>query len=200
MPQITVKDNIKEFTKQLDDFQKRQIPFATSKALNDTAVKAQESLIKGIMIRFNSKKKWWIKGSRRTGIRVEFSNKHRLHKGASVYTNAYFAELQEDGGIKAPVSGRALAVPTSRVPKSIRRSDGIKRATAQKNVFVDKRGVFKRMAKGKLKPLFTWARVAQISPRFKFDTTATVATKRWFPIYFKKRLDQAIRTARIEKL
>ena len=34
--QIKIKDNIKEFSKKLDSFQKKQIPFATMKAINNT--------------------------------------------------------------------------------------------------------------------------------------------------------------------
>lgn len=189
---IQVTDNIKEFTAKLDFFQRTQIPFASSRAINDTAVKAQEALVKGIIIRFNNKKKWWIKGNRRTGIRVKFSNKNNKPIMASVYTDAYFAEIQEDGGVKAPVSGKVLAVPTDRAPKTLRRSDGVARAKQKSTVFVSKKGVFQRMSKRKLKPLFTWARVANIKPRFKFDLTVRTAVNRWFPIMFKKRMEQAI--------
>lgn len=197
MVDISVRDNVKEFTRNLNYFEKTQVPFALSRALNDTAVQAQKDLVKGIQIRFNSRKKWWIKGSRRTGIRVDFSNKNRKPIMASVYTNAYFAELQEKGGTKRPVNGSVLAVPTDRAPKSLRRSDGIARAKQKSTVFVSKKGVFQRMSKNKLKPLFTWARVANVTPRFKFNITVTTSVKRWFPIYFRKRLDQAIATAKV---
>lgn len=197
MVDITVHDNVREFTRNLNLFQRQQVPFATSRALNDTAVKAQDMLVKGVQIRFNNRKRWWIKGNRRTGIRVDFSSKKRLPIVASVYTNAYFAELQEDGGTKAPVNGKVLAIPTTKAPKALRRSDGVRRAKMKSNVFVSKKGVFQRMAKKKLKPLFTWARVANVKPRFKFDVTVRAAVNRWFPIYFKKRIQEAISTAKI---
>lgn len=197
MVDITVHDNVREFTKNLNIFQRQQIPFATSRALNDTAVKAQDLLVKGVQIRFNNRKRWWIKGNRRTGIRVDFSSKKRLPMVASVYTNAYFAELQEEGGTKAPVSGKVLAIPTAKAPKSLRRSDGVRRAKQKSNVFVSKKGVFQRMAKKKLKPLFTWARVATVRPRFKFDITVRTAVNRWFPVFFRKRIQEAIASAKI---
>lgn len=197
MIDISVKDNVREFTRKLNHVEKQQVPFATSRALNDTAVKAQESLVKGILVRFNNRKKWWIKGNRRTGVRVDFSSKRKVPMMSSVYTNAYFAELQEKGGTKTPVSGSVLAVPTDRAPKSLHRSDGVRKAKANNAVFVDKRGVFRRMARGKLKTLFTWVRVATVRPRFKFDVTVRTAVKRWFPIYFKKRLAEALRTAKL---
>lgn len=197
MPSITVKDNIEEFTRNLDKFQKRQIPFATSKAMNDTAIKVQEAEVKRVQISFNNKKKWWAKGNRRTGIRVDFSNKKNMPLKASVYTNAYFAKLQEDGGTKRPISGSSLAIPTAKAPKSIRRSDGLNKVKGRSNVFISKRGVFQRMRKGKVKTLFTWSKTANISPSFKWELTANVATKRWMPIHFKKRLKQAINSAKL---
>ncbi|MEM7617161.1 MAG: hypothetical protein AAF195_02130 [Pseudomonadota bacterium] len=197
MIDIVVKDNIKEFTKKLDFIQKRQIPFATSRALNDTAITVQNAIVNKVIVTFNNRKKWWVKGNRRTGIRVDFSNKKRMPLKSSVYTKAYFAELQEKGGTKSPVNGSKLAVPTNKAPKSLRRSDGVKRALQQKAVFVDKRGVMRRMAKGKLKPLFTFTNIAQVKPRFGFTKSAINTTNRWFPRYFNKRLKQAIASAKI---
>lgn len=195
--QFVVKDNVKQFSRKLDLVQKRQVPFATSRALNDTAVKCQENIVINIQHRFNNRMRWYVKGSRRTGIRVEFSSKKRLPMKAEVYTNAYFAELQEQGGVKAPVSGKALALPTTNTPRKLHKSHGVRLAKADSAVFVDKRGVFKRMRKGKLKLLFTWARSAQIRPRFRFEQTAATTAKRWFPRYFEKRLQQALSTMKL---
>ena len=195
--EISVKDNVNEFIKRLDSVQRRQIPFATSQAINDTAVKGQEAVVKGIKIRFNSRKKWWVKGNRKTGIRVNFSSKKKIPMVASVYTNAYFAKIQEEGGIKKATSGTSLAIPTTKAPKSLKRSDGVKRALSKSNVYVSQKGVFRRMAKGKVKPLFTWAKVANIKPAFKFEITMRTAVNRWMPINFRKRLKKALATAKL---
>lgn len=195
--QISVKSNIKEFTKNLNLFQKSQIPFATSRALNDTAIKGQESTVKKVQITFNNRKKWYNKSNRKTGIRVNFSNKNKLPITASIYTNAYFLGLHEKGGIKRPVSGSSIAVPTNKAPNTLRRSDGVSRAKTRKNVFVSSKGVFQRMARRKIKPLFTWARIANIRPQLGFERTNQVSVKRWFPIFFRKRIEQAIKTAKL---
>ena len=147
--------------------------------------------------RYTNRKKWYIKGNRRTGVRVKFSSKNRLPIKATVYTNAYFAKLQEDGGIKAPKAGKVLAVPTDRAPKRIWRSDGIHIAKQNAKVFVSRRGVFQRMSKNKVKTLFTWARNAKVNPALRFELTARVTAKRWFNIYFKRRIDAALKTAKL---
>ena len=130
--QITITSNIKKIATQLDYMQRKQLPFATSRALNKVAVAAQESIVRSIPHIFNNRKKWWGK-NKPTGIKVKFSNKYELV--AAVYTKAYFANLQEDGGIKRPSSGGKLAVPASGIPRKFYRSDALRKEQGNSRIF-----------------------------------------------------------------
>ena len=192
--EIIVKDNIKEFTRWLDEIHKKQIPFATSRALNDTAVDVQEAEVSVVKRVFRSLKTWWLK-QQPTGIKVKFSNKQNLH--ARVFTDAYFAEIQEKGGTKKPRRARNLAIPTEKVPKKYRTSHGAKEMIEQRNkVFATPKGVFRRTGKRTIQLLWSLSPVAIIKPRFPFHETAEQIALRRFNVHFPERLKQAIATAK----
>tara|TARA_B100001179_G_scaffold225397_1_gene205232 strand:+ start:129 stop:731 length:603 start_codon:yes stop_codon:yes gene_type:complete len=194
MVDFIVKDNIKEMTRWLNSVQRKQIPFATSRALNDTAIDGQKSIIAAIPRIFKSRKKWWLK-QQPTGIKVKFSNKRDLT--ATVHTSAYFAEIQEKGGIKTPKRGRNLAIPTNDVPKKYRTSHGAKDMMREKNnVFSTPKGVFKRTGKKKLTLLWSLAPTAKIKARFGFVKILEKVVKRRFKKHFETRLRQAMATAK----
>ena len=198
--ELVVKDNIDEVIKDLKRLEKKQVPFATSRALNDTAINAQEAIIKYIQLKFDNKKKWYVKGSRRTGVRVKFSKKTNLT--ARVYTDEYFAELQEDGGIKSPRTAQALAVPAKNIPKTYKKSGGAVKAMNLKGAYTKKmksgnEGIFRKASKkAKAKLMFTLTRTAMVLPRLKFVHTGTVAAKRKFKRNFERRLKEAIASSK----
>lgn len=113
--EIILKSNIKEFVKYLDDVEKKHVPFATSLALNATAVEAQKAVVDAIPHIFNNRKKWWLK-QQPTGVKVQFTTKGSKSKGIAsnmksrVYTDAKFAPRQEKGEIKK-ARGKNLAIP-----------------------------------------------------------------------------------------
>jgi hypothetical protein len=188
--------NIKEFTRELNAIQRQQIPFATSRAINDVAVMAQDQVISGIPRVFNNIKKWWLK-QQPTGIKVQFSNKSNLH--AAVHTSAYFAKMQEEGGTKQPRTAKNLAVPTARVAKKYRTSHGARELMdANKNVFRTSKGVFRRTGKKRypIQLLWSFTPTAKIKPRFRFYDTCKAAVQRNFEVQFKMRLAQALATAK----
>lgn len=192
--EITVQDNIKEFTRKLTEFQRKQIPYATSRALNDIAVAAQEQIQEEIPTKFNVRKKWWLK-QQPTGIKVKFSRKDDLH--SAVYTNAHFAQLQEEGGTKTPHRSHHLAIPTGSVPKKYFTSKGAREmVSANSRVFLTKKGIFRRKGKKNVELLWSFATSARVTPRFGFAATATKVVKSKFGQFFAKRLQQSLRTAR----
>lgn len=196
MVEISVKDNIKEFTRHLGHIQKKQIPFATSRAMKDTAVDAQDAVVIQVQQVFDNKKKWWTKGNRRTGIRVDFSKKNDLH--ASVYTNAAFASLQEEGGTKTPHRGRVLAIPTDNTPKRFAKAGGARALLQSSNkVFSSSKGIYRRQGKKGIPQLmFSYVRSATIRAVFGFADTCMKTVKARFKVNFEKRLEQALRTAK----
>jgi hypothetical protein len=193
--EINISSNVKEFTRYLDHIQKQQVPYATSRAMNDAAVDAQNAIVERIQTAFRSIKKWWLK-QQPTGVKVKFSKKQDLH--ARVYTNAYFAEIQEKGGTKTPKSSSNLAVPTAEVPRKYRNSRGAHDMINERNnVFRTQKGVFKRTGKkGKITVLWTFTRSARIKPAFGFMTTAESTFKKRFPVHFEQRIKQALASAK----
>lgn len=192
--EIRLDSNIREFTKWLTEVQKEQVPYATSRALNDVAVDAQSSVVKSITGIFQNRKKWWLK-QQPTGIKVKFSNKRDLV--SRVHTSAYFAQIQQDGGTKKPKSAKNLAIPTAAVPKKYRTSHGAREMMAdKKNVFSTPKGVFRRTGKKKLTLLWSLAPAAKIIGVFKFADIITKVVNRRFEQHFRKRLEQALNTAK----
>lgn len=194
--EIRLQSNIKEFTRELTAIQKQQVPYATSRAINDTAVNAQDDVIAAIPRVFNNLKKWWLK-QQPTGIKVKFSNKANLH--AQVHTSAYFAKIQEEGGVKQPRTAKNLAVPTAKVAKKYRTSHGAREMMdAQKNVFRTPKGVFRRTGKKRypIQLLWSFTPTAKVKPRFRFYDTCKRAVMRRFETNFKMRLSQALATAK----
>jgi hypothetical protein len=192
---MMIRSNIRQFIKALDVVQRKQVPFALSQALNDTAFDVRSAEVDQAQRVFNNRKNWW--SNRRTGFQVETASKKQgIGMKATIRANAYFAELQEHGGIKTP-RGRRLAIPTEQAPKSLRRSDGVRRAKENAKVFVNSSGVYQRTSKRKIKRLFSFAAQATVTPRFGFEKTAKLRTQARIGHHFNRRLEAALRTARL---
>jgi hypothetical protein len=196
MPEIVVKSNVKRFTRKLDNIQRKQVPFATSLAINEIAKKAQSLIVARIKKVFNNRKKWW--GHRQpTGIKIKFSKKRDLH--AMIYCKANFAELQEEGGTKTPKKSKNLAVPiVGRSPKKFQKAGGGREyLKSRKRSFVIKdKGIFRRKSKKKIEMVFAFIKSALVEPRFGFKRSVETVVKYRFDRAFKKALRRAMRTAR----
>lgn len=196
MISINVKSNVKQFTKGLKRIEKKQIPFATARALTWTAQDAQKRLIKKIPSIFNVTKKWWLK-QQPTGIKIKPAKKN--HLVSSVYTNAYFAERQEEGGTRRPTKSKNLVIPTKKVPKSRRKAGGATVMLKGKKVFSTARGIYRRKGGKKSKSLellYHKEKSANIKPRFNFKQTVRTIATRTFKRNFLKSLANALKTAR----
>lgn len=194
MVELSIKDNIKEVTRYLKDVQRRQVPFATSRAMNDAAIEAQKAQQAAIPTLFNNRKKWWLK-QQPTGIKVKFSNKADLH--AAVYSDAYFAEIQEEGGVKVPRSNRVFAIPADSTPKKYRRSGGAREYKQEKpRSFSLDSGIFIRRSKKRIELVFTYAKQAVVHKRFGFVNRAKTVVTGGFAKHFETRMAQALATAR----
>lgn len=107
--QISIKADIDRLTRNLNDVQRRQIPFATSRALNDVVKTiAMKSLRQKAQEVFEGGATSFTK----TGFRYEKSNKQNLM--AKVFIDgarADFLRFQIAGGTRFP-KNRALMIPT----------------------------------------------------------------------------------------
>lgn len=195
---INVRSNINDVMRGMRKH-KRQVPFAASQAINDTTKEARASVIKDVQAKQKGGKKWWF--NRQTGILRKFAKKTSLW--GAVYTKMYWADLQHRGGTKTPHRGKHIAVPTSKVAKSNRKSGGVKKVLAQKSTYATKTGVYRSKGRKGAKyseKLFTFTKKAHI-PKAKgvlrdFLVVAEKVTRRRFAKHFRKRIERAIKTAR----
>lgn len=107
MIEINVKHNLKEVERQLSRVQRKQIPFATSMALNNTAFQARKALMAQAPVKLDRPTKYTV-----NAFRVEKASKRKLV--ASVYvddTRAHYLKYQIHGGTRVG-RGMGTGVPT----------------------------------------------------------------------------------------
>jgi hypothetical protein len=191
---IEVQDNLVDFERKLTMLEKKDLPYATAVALTRTVQDAQGSIIQAIPHIFRTTKKWWNK-NQPTGVKIRGANFKAAKLTASVFTSAYFAALQEAGGIKTPHRGKLLAVPTPAVPKSRRKSGGARKTLSLKNAFATPWGIYTKKG-GKKNPKlvkqFAWATHAVIPGRFGFRTMAAKVARRRFRQHLDRELAKAV--------
>lgn len=199
--ELSVTSNVKQLKRKFSRLQHDQVPFATAVALTKTAQAAQKKIQEEIPNRFRVTKKWWLK-QQPTGVKIEPATKKRLW--ARVFTKAYFADLQEEGGTKKPTRGSRLAVPTERVrAKKNRKSGGVREVIDRPKTFfgktkTGKTALYRRRTKNShpVELLYVFSPTARIQKRFRFKETAAAVAKRQFNRIFIQQMIRAIRTAR----
>jgi len=200
--QLKVKNNIKKIRKQIDALHDRQLPFVTALALTRTAQAAQKKVQDDIPKHFKVTKKWWLK-QQPTGIRIISAKKKDLT--AWVYTDAYFAPLQEYGGQKTPHKGRALLIPSKNSPKYSRRSGGSAKVFKNKKTIFHNGSPFVETARGvkvlqrvgkrryPLKVIYNVKRAAEVKPEFDFRETVKAQALASFEQEFWKAAARALK-------
>ena len=195
---IDISSNIKEFTNGLNELYKNQIPYATSRTINDIVDKGRNEVQRQIPNIFDNKKIWWK--NKETGILRNKSNKYLL-KG-EIYTGAknYFAFLQEQGGIKKSVKNKYLTIPfKSNVPRSRQKSGSARKYLNQKNVFIANNIILQKKYKKQAVPLFRLSKKAVIKPRFRFFEICNGVLNSNLEKTFYKYFEIAIKTTKNTK-
>ncbi len=122
---INVKNNIKEFTKGLNSFQKKQVPFVAARTLTDTAFKVRENAIsKSFPQAF--KNSTVASRMAKGRLRVMKAQKRDYNMGmlsAKVLDKSsnpleYLLKHQR-GGMKQAKSGNYIAVPSVKIKKKL---------------------------------------------------------------------------------
>lgn len=206
MIDFDVRSNVKEFTRQLNRWEKREVPWATTVSLTRTAQACQEYLQKDVSRTFRVTKKWWLK-QQPTGIKVRPATK--AQQESAVFSGAYFAELQETGGIKVPMAHKGILTPNESTPKYGRKAGGSRRLMATKRILrkggrssgspimtmpSGKRGVFRREGKGRLpiQKLYSYTPLAAVPRRWGFRDKAQRVAFASFGEIFARELDKAL--------
>lgn len=200
---ISFDHNIRAFERSLSDLARRQLPFATALALNDTAAEVREAWQVQMKRRLDRPTPFTLRG-----VFMRRASKRRLTATVGVKdVQAGYLKYQVRGGTRLPV-GRAIPVPVGQrrnkygnMPKG-----ALKRVIAKPDVFVGKvgavPGVWKRPRRTKAKKIKSPTLLVAFEPRVTYqprldlERAAKGRARAAFPRHFSKRLKQAIATAR----
>lgn len=182
---------------ELDDRQRRQIPFALSQAINDTVVEGRDESQKGMRRDLDRPTPWTQKG-----VLFKRSSKRNLQGAIYIAPNRWeYLQYQIEGGARRPAK-RFIAIGLgkrnkygnipgmrTKVAKLLAKPDHFQ---AEINGTV---GVWRRMKRG-LRLVVAFRRRAQYSPKWQFFRRAEKHIEARFPIFFRRRLAKALETSR----
>jgi hypothetical protein len=200
---ITVKvDGINQAISMLSDLGRSQLPFATAKALTQLANESRAEIVKDLPSNFTLRNQWWRPGSQ-FGMNVKTAKKTDWPRPvAEVYTRAHWMIIQETGGVKRPVSGSNLAIPTRNVRRNKRdiitaanRPSGSAMAKAFKKT-IGGDSYLVKPSKKSLLSMYLIKPSANVRKKFGFEITVReIVARRWSTV-FSNAVADAIRTAR----
>lgn len=195
--QISIQSDLKRFEKDLTDIEKKQIPFATSLALNNTAIEAQKEAQRQMGRRLDRPTPFT-----KRGVNVKRSSKYKLQ--ASIFIQDIQAEYLKyaiEGGTRRP-KGKAIPIPQGirlnqfgNMPRN-----KIKQLLARDDVFVinndDSAGIYQRMRNGTFKLLASFHSEAKYKARYPFEDIVRKEVGKRFRAFMKQSLDKALATAK----
>lgn len=201
--QINMKSNISAVTKAMDAFGKNQIPYATSRALNDTAFAVRNQIVeKTYPQSFTVRNKRFAS----TMFRVGKSTRRKLVATVFDRLGRDYMVDQAKGGIKKP-RGNSIAIPTRNVKRLA--SGKVSKAKQPRNLLNGKAYKTKlkngqeviaqetgRGATKKQKVLYILEQTASIPKRFSFYEDGQRIAQRDFNKNFANWFREAKRTAK----
>ena len=219
MIDIEVSSNAADVSSWLRDLFADQIPFATAKAVNSTALSFQANQRERVSDRFTVRRPWVLQGVKIN--RGDFATKRKPEAIVRIDSSRDFLVKFEEGDPKRPRSGTRLAIPDEarrtkagvvsrtqrpraqrfrvhgRGPRAIvfrgdRRMFMIHRPGGRGDIFqrVGRRG------RSHPRHLFTFAPSAQVDAVLGFEGTARRTVKEDFEAAFSRAFDAAVRSAR----
>ena len=115
MLSLNVGSNINQVAGWLTNVQRKQLPFATAGALTDTAFDVRKHVVEKTFPRdFDLKNKRFAGAT----LRVEKANKRKLRAAVYDRLGREYLETQARGGIKRPIDGRNIAIPTQHIKRT----------------------------------------------------------------------------------
>ena len=203
MLNLNVGSNINQVSGWLTNVQRKQLPFATAGALTDTAFDVRKHVVEKTFPRdFDLRNKRFAGAA----LRVDKANKRKLRAAVYDPLGREYLETHARGGIKKPIDGRNIAIPTQHIKRTASgKLSAAKRPRAvlgKPNTFIGwtSRGV-QILQKGRcksasIKTFYQLVPMARIPKRLRFyEDAAKVVQRRMVP-NFKKSFERAVRTAR----
>lgn len=200
----------------LSDVAEEQIPYATSRALNDTALGGQEDQRQGMRARFRIKRPDFLDRS----VKIpRFTTKRDPELKISLIIDPNpnnrgpLWDKFEPGGTKTPTHGQSIAVPMAITrggivpdgmrPKQLNLHASGRRVIGDQRTFLleynGRRGIFQRTGpkQGGVRLLYWLTPSVPIPPSLEFNKTLTPDILReLFAINFEARFAEAMRTAK----
>lgn len=204
---FSISLNGAQLTAALSDIEQRQLPFAVSNAINDTALDFQEAERRHFADVFTIRRQDFIF---KQGVKMlEFSTKSTLRATIGTDPKADFLAKFETGGEKTPIGGHSLAVPvdirqdvTEVIPTSDRPRQLLSNPSS--NVFIveigDERsglppGIYRRVDK-RVELLYALTPKAEIEAVLEYGEIAEHTVAENFPEHFQVEFARAMATAR----
>lgn len=198
---INIKADTKAINKSLTSLQKKQIPFATSKAINKTAFQTRRQLQKDMDTTFRKGATAFTK----RGVLVKKS--HKTNLVGNVYIDkeqSKYIEKQVFGGIRSesyaipiPFRDRVKLSKQGNLTKS--KFKGLVNNKNNKILEINNvKGLYeiKKNTKPKLLVALNRRSVSYSNPKFKFFALGKRSVNKFFIKNYKKELGEAIRNAK----
>lgn len=218
---ITISSNTKLFGKKLSNLERKQMPFATSVAINRTADKAAKAAMILAKQTFDKPKPFVLNGiygrQGKFKFKGQLSSKRRLFaviapgstrslsfgKAGRRVNQVLLKEAR--GGVLRP-SGRMHPVPTQHMRRS--RYGGLTRNAvdnllAKPNVVQlgprdgMKPGIYQRDRTGRLKMMIAWERTVSYRPIYRFYSVVANVVRSQMSREYRKAMKHAVATARL---
>ena len=210
--QISVKHDLKQLQRRLTDIEKKQIPFATTVALNDVAFGLRTHLQRKAQDDLDNPTPWTLRGFRvvkanmRTLKAMVYIAGSRGLPGENQDRNKYMT-FQVEGGTRVPgqnTKGRAIVIPTKHVPRNAygnpRGRNVAKRIVQSKKGFSGKidetAGIWQNQGRGKnavTRLMFRYKDSASYRPRFHFHRYGRAFVRQRFGGALSRAMAKALR-------
>lgn len=221
MIDFEVSTNAAEVSGFLMELFADQIPFATARAINRTAIAFQAEERDRLTDRFTIRRPWVLQGVKIN--RGDFATKTKPEAIVRIDPGRDFLIKFEEGGTKRPRSGTRLAVPDearrtktgvvtrAQRPRAfgfVEHGRGVKAVVyrGQKRTFMvlrhSGRGeIYQRYGRrgrgsGFVRRLFVFTPSVEVDARLEFEDTARRVVQTRFEDHFGEEFDRAVRTAR----
>mgnify|MGYP003147309847 CR=1 FL=1 len=194
--QINIKSNIKEVTKWTTDAQKKQIPFATANAINNTLFGLRKEMKKQTVKKLNNptpftQNSFLIDKAKKTHIKGVLFIKEAAAK---------YLKFQIDGGVRS--SGKKFSIPTSNAKLNKfgniigKRNGLIKKQSQFLQTIGGITGVWERQKGGGLKLIIALRNSVSYKPKFPFYVIGDKYIKSTFDKNFANSFNKAMRSAK----
>ena len=201
---INIRSNVDDVVRNIERKYRKQIPYATSKAINEVAKKARVEVDRQIKS-LDNPTPFTLKASF-----VKYSNKNQSPIKAIVGVKDIqeeYLKYAEEGGVSRPNKGKAKPVPTSgsknkygNLPKTTTKQIGKGKVFSGTPKGGNRPpGIYKRMGqKGRknLKMLASWHESTQHTQKMRVGDRVRIRVQREFEKELRKQVADAIRTAR----